>query len=62
MVSDWVFVSQEYVEFFCSPWDLSILLEVLNKDEFKFVSYMAVNSKVCYLIGASFCCLWRNTT
>jgi methylenetetrahydrofolate reductase (NADPH) len=36
---------KEYVEFFCSPWDLSILLEVLNKDEFKFVSYMAVNSK-----------------
>lgn len=36
---------KEYVEFFCSPADLTVLIEVLASGPFRSVSYMAVNSK-----------------
>ena len=37
---------KEYVEFFCPPENLAILLEVVQRPEFGSISYMAVDRKV----------------
>eukprot|EP00667_Euglena_gracilis_P004419 EG_transcript_4439 len=36
---------KEYVEFFCSPADLAVLLAVLGTPQFQYVSYMAINQQ-----------------